>query len=273
MMIRILSTLVLIAFSFSTVSQTSQKNYQKMSVSQLIDELANIDSPGVGFHPTALAIGFIADDTEPEFGGGVLGSSRPDIHPQAKELVRRGADALPELIKHLSDNRPTLLRIGNSPTPSQEERGSNTKEREFHFMFQCFSDEYDPKTRPKVEEKTEDYLKRMRKSFSGKYTLKTGDICYALIGQIVNRNLLPMRYQPTGGLIINSPVEVPDLVKKVTEDWGNATKDDLLKSLLNDLENARNYKWRAVPALNRIQFYFPEDYIRLDLEKIRQRLK
>jgi len=41
------------------------------------------------------------------------------------------------------------------------------------------------------------------------YTVKVGDVCYAIIGQIVNRSLMAVRYQPSAGLVINSPIEMP----------------------------------------------------------------
>jgi hypothetical protein len=62
--------------------------------------------------------------------------------------------------------------------------------------------------------------KPVEKSFDGRYTVKVGDVCYVLIGQIVNRQLVAVRYQPTAGLIVNSPIEVPPLAEKVKNDWG-----------------------------------------------------
>jgi len=59
--------------------------------------------------------------------------------------------------------------------------------------------------------------------FKGPYTVKVGDVCYGLIGQIVNRYLIPVRYQPSGILVVNSPLKMPELIKRVKDDWENVT--------------------------------------------------
>src|SRR5205823_9556613 len=79
------------------------------SVVTLIDQLRDVTDEGVGTHSTALAIGFIAVNEEPQFGGGVIGSRRPVTHPAQRELVRLGVAALPDLLNHVSDPRPTGL--------------------------------------------------------------------------------------------------------------------------------------------------------------------
>jgi len=77
-----------------------------LKTSQLIDRLVDLGSEGIGFHSTAWVSGFMALDEDPEFRGGVLGSSKPEVSPTMRELVQRGAKALPDLIDHL---RPDLL--------------------------------------------------------------------------------------------------------------------------------------------------------------------
>jgi hypothetical protein len=122
----------------------------------------------------------------------------------------------------------------------------------------------------------------MEKSFSGRYTVKVGDVCYVLIGQIVNRQLLAVRYQPSAGLVVNSPIEAPVLAEKVREDWGHADVETLRASLLADIRAASHprgisraeYTERFVnPALERLRQYFPDTYGSLygdDLNKRRE---
>jgi hypothetical protein len=38
------------------------------------------------------------------------------------------------------------------------------------------------------------------------YTIKVGDVCYVLIGQIVNRRLWALEYVPTLIVVVTSPV-------------------------------------------------------------------
>jgi hypothetical protein len=71
-------------------------------------------------------------------------------------------------------------------------------------------DEYDPRVGERDWSKSDS----QRPEPKLPYTVKVGDVCFALIGQIVGRQLLPIRYQPTGGMIINSPVENRNWRKK-----------------------------------------------------------
>jgi hypothetical protein len=101
-----------------------------------------------------------------------------------------------------------------------------------------------------------------------------------LIGQIVNRRLLAVRYQPTGGLVINSPIEAPSLAEKVRSDWGSADTETLRQSLLDDIHATNHpkrisraeYTPRFVnPALARLRFYFPATYGALQGDDLKKR--
>src|SRR5262245_55430573 len=89
-------------------------DYSRASVEQLIDDLVLISTPAPGIDGGALYSTFIADDSPPKFMVGVLGVPPPTIAPQMRELVRRGVSALPALIRHLTDNRPTKLTVGGA---------------------------------------------------------------------------------------------------------------------------------------------------------------
>src|SRR5260370_38661669 len=60
---------------------------------------------------------------------------------------------------------------------------------------------------------------RDRERSIDRYTLRVGDLCYVAIGQIVNRHLSALRYQPTLCLVINSPVGTPALADVVRKEW------------------------------------------------------
>jgi hypothetical protein len=252
--------------------RVTSEDFQK-SVTELIDELTQVDSQSPGINSAAIYEGFIADNSPGSFRGGVLGVAPPKVPPQMRELVRLGPAALPELIKHLDDKRPTKLEVGSKPSGSQVGVDS--------FMFMYFSDEYDPRV-PYWFDKAE--LKRgpspMEKDFSGRYAMKVADVCYVLIGQIVNRHLLAVRYQPSGGLVVNSPIEATVLAEKVRNDWGNADAETLRQSFLEDI-NATNYPKRISreeytdrfvnTALARLRRYFPEAYNALEGDDLKKR--
>ena len=243
-------------------SFASPADYSKSSIDQLIDALTQIDSQSPGIDSAAIYEGFITNNSPGSFRGGLLGVTPPKVPPQMSELVRRGPFALPELIKHLEDKRPTKVEVGNRPSGKQIGLDA--------FMFMYFSDEYDPKI-PHWFSENEQKSDRgpMWKNFEGLYTVKVGDVCYVLIGQIVNRQLLAVRYQPTGGLIVNSPIEAPVLAEEVRRDWSSTDPEALRQSLLQDIRAANHpkrisraeYTERFInPALERLRFYFSDTY-------------
>jgi hypothetical protein len=222
-----------------------------MSVAELIDDLVNIDAQAPGLHSTAIVGAFIADNSHDEFEGGVIGSVAPKKFPQMTELVRRGISSLPLLIEHLDDKRPTKLVVGGK-----------------FFMFAYFSDEYDPKAR--VPQKRPAAV--LEENIEGTYTVRVGDVCYVLIGQIVNRDLLAIRYQPSAGLVVNSPIEAPVLIKQVKRDWSDIDANAHMASLLADARAGHDL-WEFGPALRRLRFYYPNDYRQQAVGPLKEKIR
>lgn len=107
----ILSWLGLIPSASASFADT---HYSSAPLEQLIDELTFIDAPAPGLNSTAWFTAFVAEDKPPRFAGGVLGSPPPQTPQPMRELVRRGLRALPALIEHLQDDRPTRLSVGGN---------------------------------------------------------------------------------------------------------------------------------------------------------------
>lgn len=212
---------------------------------ELIDQLAEISEEGTGFHATAWSSQFIATEEEPQFRGGIIGSPKPVTSPVLKQLVRLGAKALPELIAHLSDDRETRLVI----------RGEDSM-----TMWRSFSDEYDARYRDPRKQPGGVYSGRGGSGWHDRsfdtYTLRIGDLCYVVIGQIVNRRLLSLRYQPTGGQIVNSPIQSPALTHAVAADWSGVDEIEHQNSLAKDAF----YKEETVSAegVSRLLYYYPQ---------------
>jgi hypothetical protein len=248
------------------ITPAVSQDYSRRSVTQLIDDLTQIDSQAPGIDSAAVYRGFIADDGPGSFAMGVLGVAPPTVPPQMRELVRRGPIALPELVRHVNDKRPTKLEVGNKDSDqSTHQVGVD------YFWWTAFGEEYDPRLRNVLTE--EDLKSQPRKSdlpewknFQGRYTVKVGDVCYVLIGQIVSRHLLAVRYQPSAGLVVNSPIETPALAEKVRKDWGDADAEMLKASLLADIRVKNDQKgfnqslYAINPALQRLRLYFPDAY-------------
>ena len=242
-------------------------DYSQISVAELIDDLTQIDSESVAIHTSYLPpVGFIVDETPVSLRTSREGMVVPDAPPHMRELVKRGPVALPELIKHLDDKRPTKLEVGHLPAP-------------YGFSAKLFGDMYTPRV---ADSKTKDPPRPPFKAAWVKdtYILKVGDVCYVLIGQIVNRPLAAVLPVPTGILVVNSPIEVPELLDLVKSDWGSGDAETVKASLLADIRGT-NYQvhdetvvnpkqqlfndqqhatYVVNPALRRLKLYFPDIY-------------
>jgi hypothetical protein len=220
----------------------------KLAVKELIDKLREESEEGVGSHSTAWVSAFLASDEEPQFRGGILGSPKPKTSPVMRALVRRGVAALPELIDHLDDKRATKLVIADT----------------FGLGNMWYSDEYAPRSRdpskrpPWVNtglKKFEGFDKAGR--FEKRYTVRVGDLCFIAVGQIVNRRLSVVRYQPTACMVINSPVQTPTLAAAVKRDWAGLTVEQHKQSLSQDALS--KYPYATASAIVRLLFYYPQE--------------
>jgi hypothetical protein len=246
-----------LAMSWSnSLALAVEPDYSKASIPELIDALVKIDSKAPGLDGTAVYDGFIGDDSPGHFQMGLLGVTTPTVPLQMRELERRGAAALPELLAHLDDKRPTALQVGNVSGQT-------------FYMFTYFSDEYAARD---LRQKNQ-FPKE--KPFEGAYRVKVGDVCFVIIGQIVNRTAIAVRYQPSGGLVVNSPIEMPDLADKVRRDWSGVDKETLKSVFLMDIHSKLkgSYKELAFSALKRLRFYYPEIYGALKGDDLKKKEK
>jgi hypothetical protein len=262
--------LVIVFFLSANVLAATDDDYSKKSASQLIDDLTQIDSEALHIAGYAMYGTFLANDTAISLKLSEFGVPSSRIPSQIRELVRRGPLALPELIKHLDDRRPTKWEVGNKPgySPSQIPRDA--------YWWTDFSDEYDPRSRRPSDEKPETGKMLMMKEFQGRYTMKVADLCYTLIGQIVSRRLVAVHGAPSAGLMVNSPIEVPALAEEMRKDWGKADAEELRASLLADLRATthaeKSYTQRFNnSALERLRLYFPDTYNALEGDDLKKK--
>src|SRR5258708_2776057 len=108
---RAVALVMLFWVGVATTATAADKDYAKASLEQLVDDLATIDHAAPGISEMADYGAFIADNAPAKFEGGVLGVPAPSSPRQMRELVRRGVAALPILISHLDDRRPTRLAV------------------------------------------------------------------------------------------------------------------------------------------------------------------
>jgi len=238
---------------------TESRDLAALPTEALIDQLMTLDSEAPGVSGVGVYDVFMAEDTPATMTMGLLPVNIPDIPPVMRELVLRGGHALPLLVRHIRDGRPTHIVVGNT-----------------EMAMQGFNDEYDPR-----------YGSRAEDACSGDcptfetYTVTVGDLCQVLIGQIVGRNLISVRYQPSAILYVNSPVMTPALADRIEKDWSGVDAGGLEASLLEDLGLEANTKsppengwsrreWPEIVrertedrhdnALRRLRIYYPQTY-------------
>lgn len=196
---------------------------------------------------------------------GVPFRSPSQIEPRSPimiELVRRGPAALPLLLEHLSDDRVTGCYVLN---PRYFVNGSPLG----------FADQYLARSRIRGEPT---YVNRVRvdtveRIAEDDYKLRVGDLCFAAIGQIVNRRL----HLFGGGLLdqsgsmhvrsscVNSPVHSPLLARATREDWSNLTPTEHMASLRSDALtylDARPDSDLAAGGVRRLLFYYPGEGVK-----------
>jgi hypothetical protein len=222
----------------------------KLTTEELIGKLQEEAAQGIGTHATAWASGFIAIDEEPQFRGGILGSEKPAASPVLRELVRRGVSALPKLLEHIDDKRPAKLVI-------EHNGGAMWHSDEYHPRYA------DPK-KLSAKVNSDKGLFGENAKLETKYTVRVGDLCFVAVGQIVNRGLSVVRYQPTACIVLNSPVHNPTLAEAIRKDWSGLTADQHKQSLTQDAYSKHPFATAA--AVKRLLFYYPKDGERLALK-------
>jgi hypothetical protein len=152
-----------------------------------------------------------------------------------RELVVRGAAAIPEILRHLDDARPTKLEI----------------KEENHISWARFCNDYNNKPR-----RGRPSYKYIEENVELPYRVLVGDVCLVILGQITNRPQVGVRYKPSGGVLISSPVKFPEIVACAREDWKDFSAADLCALLSDDIPQSK-FEQEEDDAMWQIRLYFP----------------
>lgn len=215
-------------------------------IEALIDKLTEVTNPDLGYCPTASGTIFLPLDSKGQFGAVLLAgptTQQPLAHSETlQELEKLGAAAVPHLISHLDDRRPTRI---NAISHAGFIGG-------LWFEDAC---DYNARTqKPLAARKAA--LPDMNKNATS-HQLAVGDLCYVALGQIVNRAFIAARYQPTAIIIVASPIQSETLRAAVKEHWGGLTPEKHKASLLADLANPDS-EYRRIGAAKRLAYFYPE---------------
>jgi ankyrin repeat protein len=211
-----------------------------VKIAALIDQLAGLDTPGVGYTGGASGTSFLPLDRQGHLDVLLLNHPAPAATGTLRTIVAQGAAALPHLVAHLADDRPTRITIGGLWGPGilteLPDRNPRT-ERELA-----------------VRETRED---RPHEAAPDSYTLRVGDLCFVAIGQIVNRRYDAAGYVPTAIVYVQSAARSPLLREAVAKSWGSLTPAQHRAMLVADFLRPDSKK-RRVGACQRLAFYYPE---------------
>jgi hypothetical protein len=175
----------------------------------------------------------------------------------ARELVRRGVDALLELLRHVDDHRPSRVTI--SPLGPI---GSFSFTNWYSPRFTLNRKRHPADIAPTEDESTPSV------DWRRSYTITIGDLCYFVIGQIVNRELRIIHPRMTQAYVITSPTATPALAAAVRADWSGITAAKHRQSLMRDAAQSPN----PGAAVERLMAYYPDDGERTVLELLQRPL-
>ena len=205
-------------------------------VKALIDQLTQVDRQDTGYSGSVSGSSFLPLG-ESQTGTMLLFQKPNDASEALKSLVKLGTRALPKLLEHLKDDRPTKIVV-------RHQGGLGGL-----FIMQ-----------DEEEKKKED---KQKGGFGGgfgtvetQYTVMVGDLCFVAIGQIVNRHYAAVSYVPTAIISVTSVPKSKAVREEVVRLWSNLTpekhRDSLVRDLLEtDDEYVRN------GASYRLAYYYP----------------
>jgi len=231
------------------------EDLSKLNNDQLIGQLATLDNQATGWNGTGL---FSAFDPTLENLRASCASPAPVVHyrtaslsPATAELLRRGPEALPALLKHLDDATPTKLLLAKAA-------GGPSDTPWLGFGWGGLVARYDPRQGP-IQNNNYVIATSAENALFAENFADIGDISYVLIGQIVNRDLEISRYAPSGGASLTSPIRSPKLVSLTRTDWSGLTREQHRESLLSDARQGKD-GYERDRALLKLKYYYPETY-------------
>jgi len=199
----------------------------------LIDKLPEIAEIGYGYSATFGGSQFLPDKDSARIGVVLFGGPAPENSDVLEAIVRRGAKAVPALLKHLDDARETKI-----PPMSG-------------ILWTQFEDEYDYNRRTQKAPKG---VNKKRVGFDENqppsHIITVGDLCFVALGQIVNRSFIATRYQPSLGLGGNSPTYSKTLCAAAREDFQNFDEEKHRELLLWDFSQPDKFS-RRIEAIRR----------------------
>ena len=218
----LLVTLLVTATAWTARAQAPVADETK--VTAWIDQLTALEAFDAGLSPIFGGHDFPPVAGQLKWDVATLSDLTRHVRNEAlRSLVGAGPHALPWLLDHLDDKRETKLKV----------------EHESGFGAMWHATEV-AAVRPNKREAAALKIDGLNKEREGmpestaSYTATVGDVCFVIIGMIVNRPYNAVRYQPTACIVINSPTTSPVIAKALRTMWGGHPTADDLKDWLDE---------------------------------------
>lgn len=166
-------------------------------------------------------------------------------------LIRLGADALPALVAHLDDKRSTPI--------------GPYSVRRFHGRS-----EWNTKSKSDIPLREEISVAAPEAPSTARddYHLTVGDLCYEVLGQIVNRDYDCVSWSWMD-CDIASPGQSSTMRAHLKRTWGTLSRERHCQSLVSDFQLPDSVSRRR-GAYHRLVFYYPDAAERVVLEELQK---
>lgn len=254
---RVLGSMIAVALvlGLSLAAPHADRSHRSArEVMAVIDRLAAIDAADSGLVPWASVSQFLPVPSVRRMDAGILGSvpAEPGVSADLVQLVSWGPAAIPALLERLTDDTPTAFAVTHGGG----------------FGLMWYGDELDVDLDVRAERaafERHPSLVGHGDAWGGldatidRHVITVGDLCMFALGQIVNRDYAPTRYQPTACIVVRSPTRSPDLAAAVRQIWGGPNlRAKLVASWRND---RRKNEWgdsRRDGGVVRLLYYAPK---------------
>jgi hypothetical protein len=178
-----------------------------------------------------------------------VGAQRPESCDPLRLLVQRGTEAVPGLLAHLDDERPTRLVLaswGGHGGVLIDDDVDEPGLRRYH--------------RPP------DWRSDRRLPVATSYRALVGDLCFAALGQIVNRDYWGAEHYPRARIYVFCVPKSKRLRGRLVQEWQGLTPDRHRASLARDLDSGDEATRNG--ASLRLAYYYPAAFEPLALEQL-----
>jgi hypothetical protein len=229
---------------------------RKKEIQSLIAELNEVQSPDFGLSDSLTGHAFAPLPGHHVLGTILLNGANLQTSTAFRRLVEMGPEALPFLLDSLEDQTLTKLKIKQRGMWcfSSEISGNPLNRFERRILAEALASDED--------DDDEKYLP---------YSVRVADVCFVVIGQIVGRPYMAVRYQPSLMIVVNSMALDRGFRERARALWAcENSAQKLLDSLLLDYATEGIFNGESlsgwgigsnyqVQAAMRLLYYFPKE--------------